>query len=178
MFKKHHALVFGLVSIVAVTACTPGKEIGDIGGQFWQRANVSDSIYMQGPKAQQMLNRDISRCVIDLRELERLGTLKDAIPTDFRGRTLNPDEQELYDWDTPERNKHLYAEHSNYTNFESCMEERGWERVEHVPFDVSRKGRENYLRAHVDYHEKSDEAKTKSRHQTSNDIGDYSDLND
>jgi len=177
MFKKHNALVFGLVSMVTITACTPGKDVDDIGGQFWQRVHVSESIYMQGPKAQQMLNRDISRCVVDLRELERLGTLKDAIPTDFQGRTLNPDEQELYDWDTPERNKHLYAEHSDYTDFESCMEEKGWERVEHVPFDVGRKGRENYLRAHVDYEPEKLERKSKRR-STSNDSGDYGELND
>ncbi|MCB9983316.1 MAG: hypothetical protein H6861_06550 [Rhodospirillales bacterium] len=179
MFKKHHALVFSCTALVTLTACA-GKEIDDIGGQFWQRSSVSEAIYAQGPKAQQMLNRDISRCVVDLRELERLGTLKDAIPTDFQGRTLDPDEQELYDWDTPERNKHLYAEHSDYTDFESCMLEKGWERVEHAPFDVTRKGRENYLRAHVDYHDEVAEKmqKKSKRHPTSNDQGDYGDLND
>ena len=98
-----------------------------------------------------MLNRDISRCVVELRELERLGTLKDAIPTDLYGKTLDPNELALRDYDAPERDKHLFAEHSDYADFESCMFDKGWERVEHAPYDVARVGRQNYLRAHVDY---------------------------
>ncbi len=181
MIKKRHPFIFGFAAIIALTACSPGKNIDDVGGQFWQRVSVTDAIYQQGPKAQQMLNRDISRCVVELRELERLGTLKNAIPTDLRGRTLNPNEQELHDWDTPERNKHLYTEHSDYTDFESCMGEKGWERVEHAPFDVARKGRQNYLRAHVDkdYDPANLENTTIRRsHSTSNDEGDFGDLNE
>lgn len=177
MFTKRSSLVFGLVSVIAVTACTPGKPIGDVGGQFWQRVSMSEAIYAQGPKAQQMLNRDISRCVVELRELERIGAVKDAIPTDYAGRTLDPDEKELYDWDTPDHDKHLNMEHSNYTDFEGCMLEKGWERVEYVPFDVARKGRENYLRSRVDYDQDMQE-KSSKRHPTSNDQGDFGDLND
>lgn len=148
MFK--HSVSLASVLILAA-ACTPGKSLKDeVGGQFWQRISVSEAVYQQGPKAQQILNRDISRCVTELRELERLGTLKNAIPTDIKGRTLDPDQKELADWDSPERDKHLFAEHSDYADFESCMADKGWERVEHTPFDVARKGRENYLRAHVD----------------------------
>lgn len=175
MFTKRSSLVFGLVSVMVVTGCA-GKEIEDVGGQFWQRVSVSEAIYQQGPKAQQMLNRDISRCVVELRELEKLGTVRDAIPTDLRGKTLDPDEQELYDWDTPDRNKHLYAEHSDYADFEGCMLEKGWERVEHVPFDVGNKGRENYLRAHVD-HDYAPEKKKMKRRPTTNNTGDYGNLN-
>ena len=181
MFKKHSPLVLGLVSIIAVTACSTGKDVNDIGGQFWQRISVSDSIYQQGPKAQQMLNRDISRCVVELRELERLGTVKDAIPTDFQGRVLDPDEKALYDWDTPERDKHLYAEHSDYADFENCMLDKGWQRIEHVPYDTARKGRENYLKANVnvDYNPADSlMGERRSSRPTSNDEGDFGNLND
>ncbi|MEZ5813165.1 MAG: hypothetical protein R3E13_00320 [Alphaproteobacteria bacterium] len=181
MVKRRHPVIFSFIAVLALTACS-SQTIDDVGGQFWQRSSVSEAIYQQGPKAQQMLNRDISRCVVELRELERLGTLKNAIPTDLRGRTLDPNEQALYDWDAPERDKHLYAEHSDYADFESCMAERGWERVEHTPFDVSRKGRENYLRAHVDKEFESDELKRKrskgrSRPST-NEEGDFGNLNE
>jgi hypothetical protein len=102
--------------------------------QYWQRFSVSESIYMRGPKAQQMLNRDIARCVVELRELERLGVLKNAIPTDPEGRVLDPDENALLDHDYPERDDNLFAEHENYHDFESCMQSKGWERVRQVPF--------------------------------------------
>lgn len=175
MFKKRPLLIYAFISLIAAGACTPGKEIGNIDEQFWQRVSVSDSIYMQGPKAQQMLNRDISRCVTELRELEKLGVLKNAIPTDIHGKTLDPDEKIMADWDSPERNKHLFSEHSDYTDFEGCMLEKGWERVEHAPFDVTRKGRDNYLRAHIDY---GAEGEKTSRSPTSNDAGDFGNLND
>ena len=161
---------------LAISACsaTPVKKEA----QFWQRANMSEAIYAQGPKAQQMLHRDISRCVVELRELERLGVLKNAIPVDVRGYTLDPDQVALYDWDTPERDKHLFAEHSDYTDFESCMGSKGWERIEHVPFDVGNKGRENYLRANVNYQDDDDWLAVKrTKSPTSNEAGDYGDLN-
>lgn len=180
MFKHHKTLLTGCAALLALTACTPAKSVNDVGGQFWQRISVSEAVYQQGPKAQQMLNRDISRCVVELRELERLGTLKNAIPTDLRGRTLDPNEAEMADWDSPEKNKHLYAEHSDYTDFESCMGEKGWERVEHAPFDVARKGRVNYLKAHVDkdYNPAELVAKEHKKKQTTQDVGDYGDLNE
>ena len=176
MLKSQRIFLFGFASLLAVTACTPGKNVEDVGGQFWQRVSVSESVYQQGPKAQQMLNRDISRCVVELRELERLGTLENAIPTDIQGRTLDPDQKALYDVDTPDREADMLTELKDYNDFESCMQERGWERVEHVPFDVARKGRINYLRAHVNYDYKPglDAANLPN----SNEVGDYGDLNE
>ena len=91
MFKKYGLLSLGSLAILAACASQPK----DVAGQFWQRVSVSDAIYQQGPKAQQMLNRDISRCVFELRELERLGSVKDAIPTDLSGRVLDPDQRAM-----------------------------------------------------------------------------------
>ena len=179
MFRKRRPVMFGFAVAIGLTACTPGNSIKEVGGQFWQRLSASEAAYQQGPKAQQMLNRDIARCVVELRELERLGALKDAIPTDRHGRTLDPDAQELRDWDRPARDKHLHAEHDDYADFESCMAEKGWERVEHVPFDVASKGRENYLRAHVhkDYDPAQSMPEPPPRPRPAGKDGDYAHLN-
>ena len=101
-----------------------------------------------------MLNRDIARCVVELRELERLGAVKDAIPAYAEGLVLSEDEAKLAGWDTPERDENLFAEHSDYQDFEGCMLSKGWERIKYVPFDVAKKSREDYLRAHIDYQKK------------------------
>jgi hypothetical protein len=177
-FKSTLALTLGAATLLALPACTPGKQIGDIGGQFWQRTSSSDALYLRGPKAQQMLNRDISRCVTELRELERLGAVKNAIPTDISGHVLRQDELDLADWDSPERDKHLFAEHSDYQDFEGCMQSKGWERIEHVPYEVGAKGRENYLKAHVDYrHDDNGYSPLKPAKQSTQTQGDYGDLN-
>lgn len=114
---------------------------------FWQRANVSESVFMDGPKAQQMLHRDIARCVTELRELEELGSLRNALPAEnsHYHDAGNREEQALAEWETPDHDGYLLAEHGNYHDFESCMVDKGWERVEHVPYDVAEKSRENYL---------------------------------
>ncbi len=149
MFHKKTLLVPGLTLAAALAACAPGPKVDT--GQYWQRASVSEAIYAQGPKAQQMLNRDISHCVVTLRELEGLGSVKDAIPTDSDGRLLNPDEEELKKWDNPERDGMLLAEHGDYVDFENCMISKGWERVKYVPYDVADTARRTWYEAHVDY---------------------------
>lgn len=151
MAFKRSSLVLSAVALIAMSACTAVDSEIKYGGQYWQRLSVSEAVYQRGPKAQQMLNRDIARCVTELRELERLGAVKNAIPTDITGRVLDPDENYILNWDAPERDEHLFAEHSNYHDFEGCMMTAGWERVLHVPFDVAKEARDDYLDAHVDY---------------------------
>jgi hypothetical protein len=138
-----------LTGAAALAACAAGPNIKD--GQYWQRINPSEAIYQQGPKVQEMLNRDIGACVVEIRELESLGTLKHAIPTDSNGRTLDPDEKQLADWDNPDHEGALLAEHTDYQDFDGCMKAKGWERIKYVPFDVAERARQNYFLAHVDY---------------------------
>ncbi len=147
---RFHSSAFCLSALALLAACS-GPKIDQ--GQYWQRSSTSEAIYAQGPKAQQMLNRDISRCVIEIRELEGLGAIKDAIPTDSTGRVLDPDERKMADWDTPERDGQLLAEHTDYTDFEGCMLAQGWERVKYVPYEVATKARRTWFRSHVDYGE-------------------------
>ncbi|MCB1532637.1 MAG: hypothetical protein KDJ35_07195 [Alphaproteobacteria bacterium] len=148
-------------------------------GQYWARANVAESIWLQGPKAQQVLNRDIARCVSELKELERLGAVKNPIPADINGRVLDPDQYQLESWDTPERDENLYAEHSDYHDFEGCMLSKGWERVKFVGFKQSEESRKNYLKSHVDYEYNSRVgAKRDPWNPSSSEHGPYSELND
>lgn len=142
-------------------------------GQYWQRVHTSSSLYLRGPKAQQMLNRDIARCVVELRELERLGAVKDAIPEYAEGVVLNSDEAKLHGIDFPERDKDLYAEHSDYIDFEGCMLANGWERIKYVPYDVADQSRETFKRTHS---KTRDAYKKHSKYNKKKD--DYANLND
>ena len=106
--------------------------------KYWQRKNVTSALYLRGPKAQQTLHMNISECVSKLKELEKLGEIKRAIPKDYS------DEGKLATWDTPKRDGYLYAEHADYHDFETCMDSKGWERVEYLPYDEAAKAREDY----------------------------------
>lgn len=174
MSFKRSALYISSAALLTASACAPNvnKQIDDQ-GQYWQRAHVSEAIWLQGPKAQQTLNRDIARCVTELRELERLGSIKNSIKTDLSGRVIDPDEKKMEDWDTPEHDKYILAEHTDYHDFEGCMLDKGWERVKYVHYDRAAQARQDYLDTHVDY-------KYRSRYE----VGvpkakkDYSDLNE
>ncbi|MBX2834013.1 MAG: hypothetical protein KTR28_03480 [Micavibrio sp.] len=155
--KTLSIFALGLLVTVGLSACGTSRD-NLKEAQFWQRTASSDALYMQGPKAQQILHRDIARCVTELRELERMGAVKNAIPAGVDGHVLTEEEQYLAEWDSPERNKDLFAEHTNYSDFEGCMDDKGWQRVEHVPYKTGIKGRNNYLRANVYYEDEPDPA--------------------
>ncbi|MDB2683046.1 hypothetical protein N9Z27_02200 [Alphaproteobacteria bacterium] len=140
---KHLSITALTISItLMLTACGHHKDIDK--GQYWQRTTASDMAYITGPKAQQMLNRDISRCVTELRELERLGQIKDPIPVEYGGRRSNND-RALMKNDVTDRDGYLLAEHNNYTDFETCMASNGWDRTRSVPYDVADRAKKNYL---------------------------------
>ncbi len=169
-------------TLIGLTACngeiTRRSELEN-NARYWQRASVSEATYMEGPKAQQMLHRDISRCVVELKELERLGTIRTAIPaqTMINGGTPDPKSPEgaLADWETPERDGSLLTEFSDYQDFETCMQAKGWERVEHLPYDVAKRSRRNYIETimHEQYRTKSGERELPPM----DDDGDFDDLN-
>lgn len=144
---RYIVTLIGLTAITLVAACSsPQPETG----QFWQRVNASDATYIRGTKAQQLLNRNIAHCVTDLRELERLGQLRDTIPADGSGRVLGPDERAIKGYDTPERDGALLAEHYDYHDFDSCMASNGWERTSTIPFETARRAGEAYSGNHVE----------------------------
>ncbi len=147
-------------------------------GQYWQRVHSSSTLYLRGPKAQQLLNRHIAQCVTELRELERLGAVKNAIPHYAEGYVMSEDEAKLAGYDTPERDKELFAEHSDYIDFEGCMMARGWERIKYVPYDVVARANENYKLTHTQYREETRKKKYSQYSTSEEEKGDYDHLND
>ena len=149
MSFKNLSLIAGILALVSLAGCgRPVDPYVEFGAQYWQRASVSEAAYMQGAKAQQMLNQDIADCVVGLRELERLGALREAIPTDIVGRVKDPDTI-MPDWDTPTHEDYLRTEHQGYTDFEGCMLSKGWERIKYVPYDTAKQSKNSYLKSQI-----------------------------
>lgn len=122
---------FLFCAILLVTACShPGT-------QYWQRSNTSESVYMQGPKAQQMLHRDIQNCVSELKELERLYQLEDPIPTTWNGYIKEADPSTLYSIKSQGGDAALFSGANDYTNFDGCMYAKGWERIQNLPYSIT-----------------------------------------
>lgn len=170
-------------AFLGLTACDTSyaeRRALEDNARFWQRASVSEATYMEGPKAQQMLHRDIARCVTELKELERLGTIRTVTPAEtmINGKVPDPHSPEgsMAQWETPKRDGMLRAEFSDYSDFETCMQAKGWERVEHVPYDVAERSRETYVETimHEQYRTKIGERQPES----SESDGDWDHLND
>lgn len=140
-------LTFSCFAVLGLTACSTDSKVEE--AKFWQRNSTSSALYMRGPKAQQMLHKDTSRCVTDISELEKLGEIRRAIPANYNSgneiETRTAAQQELDQYDTPERDGYLYGEHLDYHDFETCMHSKGWERLEHLPYTDADLARKNYL---------------------------------
>lgn len=152
MTRSAFSALCALLLSSALGACsnTPSEAELRYQSQYWQRAEASSALYTRGPKAQQMLNQDIARCTSDLKELEALGAVREAVPAnnwpDGRVPIPTTPDGDMAVWNTPERDGYLYTEHLDYHDFEGCMTAKGWERVEDLPYDVAEKARSNYLR--------------------------------
>lgn len=136
-----------LIAVTLLPACTAPYKMED--PQYWGRKNATSALYLRGPKAQQTLHMDIATCVNEISELERLGALKEAIPADTRNGAV-PDPKtpdgKMANWDSPKRDGYLYSEHLPYTDFETCMDAKGWERIESLPYGRAEVARGEYLR--------------------------------
>jgi hypothetical protein len=170
----------------ALAACETAGRASDLekieanvakNGMYWQRTNATSAIWMQGPKAQQVLNRDISRCVTELGELERLGQIKAAFPADKKDtkETADGARMTLMDWDSPERDGYLLVEPGQYQDFEACMVDKGWERTQYVPYDAAKRAGKAYVENHVDLKSRT---KHEQRGQMDEKKGPYDNLND
>lgn len=129
--------------VVALASCTSGPNLR--GGQYWQKTDITDQIYVRGVEGQKSLDRDISTCVMTLREAESIKPLKNAIPSD------SPDANGMADWDTPTHDGFLRAEHSDSHDFSTCMKDKGWEHVDTVPYEVADEARASWYLANQRY---------------------------
>lgn len=132
------------LGLAACNALPPIEE-----ASYWGRTDVTEAAYLEGPKAQQMLHRDLSRCVVEIREMERLGSLRNVLPADTRKYGIIPDPAtahgQLESWETPTRDGYLRSEFSDYQDFETCMQAKGWQRMAHMPYEMAERARKNYL---------------------------------
>jgi hypothetical protein len=149
-----------LPALLLTAACGTQVDKKDIHkAQYWQRSSISDAAFQQGPKAQEMLNRDIAGCVSTLKEMERLGMIRGTIPADSMGRVLDRDEEQYMAYDTPDRFGGINLETENYHDFEGCMITNGWERTMYVPYSVAARSRETYLKSIKQYDENAKAAR-------------------
>jgi hypothetical protein len=88
------------------------------------------------------LHQDIARCVAQVNELEKLGSIREGVPADLE----KPEDSELAKWDTPQKDGYLGADHLDFVDFETCMRDGGWERVEHLPYDVADRARNTWIK--------------------------------
>ena len=105
----------------------------DENARYWQRVDTTDAIFQRGPKAQQMLFEDMANCTAKINELKRLGSIRNSIPPST--------------WDSTQRNGYLHSEYDDYTDFETCMTSKGWERVKYVDYETVNRARPDYLKA-------------------------------
>ena len=151
-------LSLSTIAALMLTACVGHH--GNIGalkrklaerGDYWQRVDTTSAIWTQGPKAQQMLNRDISTCVAELSELVRLGEIKSAVPanpTDVASADSDA-RKNLMAFETPDRDGALLSSAQTYTDFESCMHVKGWERTMNVGGSTADRAATAYIGNHV-----------------------------
>lgn len=132
MTHKSAFLLVLLSSSLALTACGGGmtREF-DKNARYWQRIDTTDAIYQRAPKAQQMLFQDMAGCTAEINELQRLGAIRNSVPPST--------------WDSPNRDGALKIEHKDFTDFETCMTSKGWERVKYVDYETVNRSRSDYL---------------------------------
>lgn len=125
-------LVIG-ASMLAISACSTDHE-----RHYWQRNDPNSAIYLTGVKAQQMLEQDIATCVHEIIELTKLGDVRGQVPGTFQPLGSYDQKQatqqmsNLPRWDVPEYIKDLRVDHSDYHDFDGCMDYKGWSRVRYV----------------------------------------------
>lgn len=144
MTSKH--LILLSACTLALSACASEPKMED--AQYWQRSSATSALYLEGPKAQQGLHQDIATCTNEINELVRIGAVRRAIPAEtVNGQVVDPNTPagRMAGWDTPQRDGYLYAEHSDYHDFETCMSAKGWERVEYLPYTTADRARQEYL---------------------------------
>lgn len=149
--KNKSLLLLSAFSVLALTACGTdmNKELEE-NARYWQRKDTTDAIYQQGPKAQQMLFQDMARCTSDINELQRLGAIRNAVPAktfDQNAGTITQGSplSRMESWNSPDRDGYMRTEYYDYTDFEGCMDFKGWERVKYNNYKTVDRARDTYL---------------------------------
>lgn len=139
-FKAASALA--VIGLLATAACSSQP----LGQAYWQRLEDSSALYMTGPKAQQELEENIALCVHLIDEMVQLAALRKSTPPDTHSdyhRALRASGDLDY-YDTPTRLGDKKVAHSDFHDFESCMRNKGWERVRYVRYQTDQQSRHIY----------------------------------
>jgi len=135
------------ISVIAFTIALSGclKE-PRLAAAYWQRVDGDSALYMTGPKSQQILDENISSCVVEIEELVKLNAVRGTTPPDTHNEyhSALKASGDLDYFDTPRRYGAMKVAHSDYYDFESCMRSKGWERVNYVQYDVELNAQKNY----------------------------------
>lgn len=139
--SKNLKVFASVLMLLPVVACAMSpRERLNFGSDYWERIDTTSSLYLRGTKAQQRLHQDVSRCIVEIRDQEEVVPLRESIPADNRGgNPADPTQVQghLDQWDTPLREGDLRYEHLDYHDFETCMQNAGWKRVDFVTPKVS-----------------------------------------
>lgn len=134
--------LLSIAAVMLLSACTPGQVVKKDNRQadFWQRSEAVESIYLNGPKAQHQLNKDIAACVAEVKELTRLGSIRNARPP--QGVATNRPMRQ--GWNSVTRDGPLHTEYTDFQDFEGCMDYKGWNRTQYVTPTQSSRARNVY----------------------------------
>lgn len=132
--------------VITLAGCAEGPNLR--GGQYWEKTDIQDQIYVRGEQGQRSLDRDIASCTMELREAIAARPINDAIPPNGPVKTFD---QAVQDWDTPEHSGMLRTEHSDYQDMAGCMKAKGWQQRDNVPYDVADEARAGWYLANKRY---------------------------
>lgn len=142
--RLSHLLVLAC-SVLALSACSSQREF-----HYWQKRDPSSALYLTGVKAQQMLEQDIGECVHVVIEMTKLADVRGKVPAPFQPMG-SVDQKEVTDamnglprWDVPEYIRDLRVDHTDYHDFDGCMNHKGWQRVKYVAPETERRANEVY----------------------------------
>lgn len=146
---KHFRQFIAIACLFGTAACAVPTKVQKE-AKYWQRIDTTSQIYLRGPKAQHTLNHDIANCVVEVKELIRLGSIREAMPPDTLSHNSRSDGAPSYSYvagyDTPQYDGANYAAYYDYADFEGCMHTKGWQRVQYLPYKEKEKADKNYLR--------------------------------
>lgn len=140
---KYLKLISTVSMVIALSGCLKEPRLASA---YWQRVDGESALYMTGPKAQQILDQDISRCVVEIDELVKLNAVRETMPPETHNeyREALDLSGDLNYFDTPKKYGALKVAHSDYHDFDSCMRFKGWERTKYIQYDVELDARKNY----------------------------------
>lgn len=144
MMSSKFKMFVAVSGLCALSACAWQ---GPVAQAYWQRVEDRSALWMTGPKAQQELEQNIATCVREVDELVELNALRETMPPDTHSeyhRALKASGDLDY-YDTPTRLGEHIVSHTDYHDFDSCMREKGWERVKFVRYQARSKANETYM---------------------------------